>query len=140
MARFKLTIEYEGTRYNGWQIQKGGKTIQGALLDACRELFKTEVLEIYGAGRTDGGVHASGQVAHLAIDTDLLPLKIKYGLNDRLPPDICIISVEEAHNKFLTTESTEFHGVDFLLAINFRLNLQLPVACRLLPYIYIQPD
>jgi len=94
MARFKLTIEYEGTRYNGWQIQKGGKTIQGALLDACRELFKTEVLEIYGAGRTDGGV------PHLAIDTDLLPLKIKYGLNDRLPPDICIISVEEAHNKF----------------------------------------
>jgi tRNA pseudouridine38-40 synthase len=100
MGRFKLTLEYEGTRYSGWQIQKGGRTVQGAMLDACRELFKTEALEIYGAGRTDGGVHASGQVAHLAIDTDMLPLKIKYGLNDRLPPDICVINVEEAHAKF----------------------------------------
>ena len=42
MSKFKLTIEYEGTRYSGWQMQKGGKTIQGEILDACRELFKTE--------------------------------------------------------------------------------------------------
>jgi tRNA pseudouridine38-40 synthase len=100
MAKFKLTIEYEGTRYTGWQMQKGGKTIQGEILDACRELFKNETIDIFGAGRTDGGVHASGQVAHLEVETDLLPLKIKYGINDRLPPDICIINVEEAHQKF----------------------------------------
>ncbi|TAL71547.1 MAG: tRNA pseudouridine(38-40) synthase TruA [Bacteroidetes bacterium] len=100
MGRFKLTIEYEGTRYSGWQMQKGGKTIQGAILDACRELFRTEELDLSGAGRTDGGVHALGQVAHLGVDTDLLPLKIKYGINDRLPPDICVINVEEAHPKF----------------------------------------
>ena len=100
MSKFKLTIEYEGTRYSGWQMQKGGKTIQGAILDACRELFGTEKLEIFGAGRTDGGVHALAQVAHLEVDTDLVPLKIKYGINDRLPPDICITNVEEAHTKF----------------------------------------
>jgi len=100
MARYKLTIEYDGTRYAGWQMQKGGKTIQGAIIDACRELFKTEKLDVYGAGRTDGGVHATGQVAHLDVDTDLPLLKIKYGINDRLPPDVCIINVEEAHPKF----------------------------------------
>lgn len=100
MGRFKLTIEYDGTRYIGWQMQKGGKTIQGELLDACRGLFKNEEIDLFGAGRTDGGVHASGQVAHLGVDTELPLLKIKYGINDRLPPDICVINVEEAHPKF----------------------------------------
>jgi tRNA pseudouridine38-40 synthase len=100
MGRYKLTIEYEGTRYTGWQIQKGGKTIQGEILGACRDLFNTEAIDLLGAGRTDGGVHAIGQIAHLGVETDLVPLKIKYGINDRLPPDICIINVEEAHHKF----------------------------------------
>jgi tRNA pseudouridine38-40 synthase len=100
MSRFKLTLEYDGTRYSGWQIQKGGKTIQGELLDACRDLFETGEIDLFGAGRTDGGVHALGQVAHLGIETDMVPLRIKYGINDRLPPDICIVNVEEAHPKF----------------------------------------
>lgn len=100
MARFKLIIEYDGTRYAGWQMQKGGRTIQGELLDACRDLFGTDEVDLFGAGRTDGGVHALGQVAHLGVETGLLPLKIKYGINDRLPPDICIKNVETAHNKF----------------------------------------
>ena len=100
MSRFKLTIEYDGTRYSGWQMQKGGKTIQGEILDACRELFNNEEIDIFGAGRTDGGVHASGQVAHLGVETELAPLKIKYGINDRLPPDISIINVEQAHPRF----------------------------------------
>jgi tRNA pseudouridine38-40 synthase len=100
MSRFKLTIEYEGTRYSGWQMQKGGKTIQGELLDASRDLFKNVEIDLFGAGRTDGGVHASGQVAHLGVETDLSPLRIKYGINDRLPPDICILNVEAVHPKF----------------------------------------
>lgn len=100
MSRYKLTIEYEGTRYSGWQMQKGGKTIQGEVLDACRDLFKVNITDVFGAGRTDGGVHAAGQVAHVEVETDLLPLKIKYGINDRLPPDICIIDVEPAEENF----------------------------------------
>ena len=100
MPRFKLTIEYDGTRYSGWQMQKGGKSIQGEILDACRELFSTEKIDLYGAGRTDGGVHAIGQVAHLDVDTDLPLIRIKYGINDRLPPDICILNVEEADPEF----------------------------------------
>jgi tRNA pseudouridine38-40 synthase len=100
MSRYKLLIEYEGTRYSGWQMQKGGKSIQGEIMDACRELFEKSELDVYGAGRTDGGVHAIGQVAHLEVDTDLPPLRIKYGINDRLPPDISIIDVEKAADNF----------------------------------------
>ena len=100
MSRYKITIEYEGTRYSGWQMQKGGKTIQGEILDACRDLVKNDNIDVYGAGRTDGGVHALGQVAHLDIVTDLVPLKIKYGINDRLPPDVCILNVEKVDDKF----------------------------------------
>ena len=100
MSRFKITLEYEGTRYIGWQMQRGGKTIQGELLDASKELFGAEEVEIYGAGRTDGGVHALKQIAHLDAETALDPLRIKYGLNDRLPPDISVINVEMASPKF----------------------------------------
>lgn len=100
MSRYKLTIEYDGTRYSGWQMQKGGKSIQGEIIDACRELFGSESIDLYGAGRTDGGVHATGQVAHLDITTDLPILRIKYGINDRLPPDICILNVENADPSF----------------------------------------
>jgi tRNA pseudouridine38-40 synthase len=96
MNRFRLTVEYEGTRYAGWQIQKGGKSIQGELLDACRDLFNTDKVDLFGAGRTDSGVHALGQVAHLGVETDLPPLRVKYGLNDRLPQDISIINAEQA--------------------------------------------
>lgn len=100
MSKFKLTVEYDGTRYAGWQMQKGGKTIQGEIMDACKDLFKVGSIDVFGAGRTDGGVHATGQVAHIEIATDLVPLRIKYGINDRLPPDICIKNVEVAHPKF----------------------------------------
>jgi tRNA pseudouridine38-40 synthase len=100
MSRFKLTLEYEGTKYDGWQMQRGGKSIQGEILDACRELFNQDKIEIYGAGRTDSGVHALAQVAHLEVNTDLAPLRIKYGINDRLPSDICILKVEEANPGF----------------------------------------
>lgn len=100
MPRFKLTIEYDGTRYSGWQMQKGGKSIQGEIIDACRELFGSDNIDLYGAGRTDSGVHATGQVAHLEVRTDLPLVRIKYGINDRLPPDICILNVENADPSF----------------------------------------
>jgi tRNA pseudouridine38-40 synthase len=100
MSRFKLTIEYDGTRYSGWQLQKGGKSIQGELLDVCRDLFQGSAVDLFGAGRTDSGVHAIGQVAHLGVETGLPPLRIKYGLNDRLPADISIVGVEDCDPRF----------------------------------------
>jgi tRNA pseudouridine38-40 synthase len=100
MSRFKLTLEYDGTRYSGWQMQKTGKSVQGELLDACCDLFGTRDIDLYGAGRTDSGVHATGQVAHLEASTDLLPLRIRYGINDRLPSDISVINAEHAGPDF----------------------------------------
>ncbi len=100
MARFKITLEYDGSRYAGWQLQKGEKTIQGAFFDACKVLFPNKKFEFYGAGRTDAGVHALEQIAHLEIDTDLSPQRIQYGLNDKLPHDINVLLIEPASPKF----------------------------------------
>jgi tRNA pseudouridine38-40 synthase len=91
MARFRLLIEYEGTRYHGWQMNPGVKTIQGELLAACEVLFNSKKIELYGAGRTDAGVHALGQVAHLDALTQMKPEMIVQRLNDTLPYDIHIL-------------------------------------------------
>ena len=98
--RFKLYIEYEGTRYSGWQMQKNSKSIQGKLYEVAEKIFKGERMEIYGSGRTDAGVHALCQVAHLDVKTMLAPEIIRMKLNDELPADINIIEVEKVHQKF----------------------------------------
>lgn len=100
MPRFKLYIEYEGTRYSGWQVQKNARTVQGELIGAMRKVFGTDDFELYGAGRTDAGVHALEQVAHLEVKTMLGPEIIRLKVNDELPADIGIIEVEKAHAHF----------------------------------------
>ncbi|PJA96059.1 MAG: tRNA pseudouridine(38-40) synthase TruA [Ignavibacteriales bacterium CG_4_9_14_3_um_filter_34_10] len=100
MARFKFYIEYEGTRYSGWQIQKNAKTIQGKIDEALKTIFKNKEYEFYGSGRTDSGVHALCQVAHLEINTNFSPEMIRMKINDLLPYDINIISVEKAKPNF----------------------------------------
>ena len=69
LPRFKLLIEYAGTRYSGWQIQKNARTVQGEIDRAIREAFRPREFELYGSGRTDAGVHALAQVAHLELYT-----------------------------------------------------------------------
>ena len=96
MPRFKVTLEYEGTRYSGWQVQKNARTVQGELHRALRAVFASPDFELYGSGRTDAGVHALGQVAHLDARTVLGPEIIRMKANDLLPPDINIIEVEKA--------------------------------------------
>jgi tRNA pseudouridine38-40 synthase len=100
MSRFKLTLEFEGTRYNGWQVQKNQSTIQGKLLEISKEIFQTDRFEVYGSGRTDRGVHGLGQVAHLDVKTNLDPNKIRISFNDLLPHDINILKVEPVHDRF----------------------------------------
>jgi tRNA pseudouridine38-40 synthase len=100
MARFKLYIEYEGTRYSGWQVQKNARTVQGKLLEAVEKIFKNERVDLQGSGRTDAGVHALSQVAHLDVKTVLAPEIIKMKLNDELPSDINILEVEKINPKF----------------------------------------
>lgn len=99
--RYKVTLEYDGTRYAGWQLQKNAKTVQGELITACAEVFGTADVEVYGAGRTDAGVHARGQVAHIEAPALKWPLQqIRFQLNDILPHDINVLSVEKTHPRF----------------------------------------
>lgn len=100
MARFKVYLEYEGTRYSGWQVQKNARTVQGELLEAAQNVFTTRELEFQGAGRTDAGVHALCQVAHLDVRTMLAPEIIRMKLNDELPADINLLEVEKAPTSF----------------------------------------
>ena len=100
MARFKVTLEYEGTRYSGWQVQKNARTVQGELNSALRAVLRGADFELYGSGRTDAGVHALAQVAHLEAKTMLAPEIIRMKVNDELPPDINIIEVEQAPRAF----------------------------------------
>ena len=102
MPTWKLEIEYEGTRYRGWQIQHNAKTVQGELMNAARQLF-SERVEIGGSGRTDAGVHAIQQIAHLKVSDlkqNLTPRQIQYGFNDLLPHDINILRVQNASENF----------------------------------------
>lgn len=101
MGRYKLTLEYDGSAYHGWQMQKDSNSVQGKLVDAVRQAFGMQSkFELYGAGRTDAGVHALGQVAHLDINTTLTPKQIKFKLNDALPATISIIDVKAVSPKF----------------------------------------
>ncbi len=100
MARFKVFIEYEGTRYSGWQIQKNARTIQGEIMGALRAVLGTDDFEFQGSGRTDAGVHAIVQVAHLEAKTVLGPEIIRKKVNDELPADINILEVEKANPSF----------------------------------------
>jgi tRNA pseudouridine38-40 synthase len=100
MPRFKLLIEYAGTRYSGWQIQKNARTVQGEIDHAIRVVAPRAAFELYGAGRTDAGVHALGQVAHLELRTAMPPATLAARLNDELPFDINILSAEKVAHRF----------------------------------------
>jgi tRNA pseudouridine38-40 synthase len=100
MARFKLFIEYAGTRYSGWQIQKNARTVQGELTRVIQDASGQRQFELYGSGRTDAGVHALEQVAHLDIITGLPPETLRRRINDALPSDIHVLSIELTQRKF----------------------------------------
>src|SRR2546422_3983039 len=101
MTTFKITLEYEGTRYSGWQIQKNVRTVMGEIRKAAQQIFDGDI-EIQGAGRTDAGVHALGQVMHIKVNSALAPTpdQIKRRLNDLLPADIAILDVARAPRNF----------------------------------------
>ena len=100
MPRFKLLIEYAGTRYSGWQIQKNARTVQGEIDRAIREVSSRREFELYGSGRTDAGVHALAQVAHLELYTTLPAESLRRKLNDELPSDIHIRAIDAVPHRF----------------------------------------
>ena len=106
MPTYRLTLEYEGTRYSGWQAQGNTqKTVQGHLLRAARDVLGE--VDLGGAGRTDAGVHASGQVAHLRTRKTLEPLQLTRKLNDLLPHDINILDAVRARDNFHARHDAE---------------------------------
>jgi tRNA pseudouridine38-40 synthase len=99
MRNIKLLIEYDGTNYQGWQVQPDGLTIQGMLEEKLSRL-SSERIHVIGSGRTDSGVHALGQVAHFRTQSQMDIRTIQRALNSLLPPDIVIREVEEVDEGF----------------------------------------
>src|SRR5260221_3887152 len=99
MSTFKITLAYDGTEFVGWQRQAEGISIQGLLEDALRELDHRDVAVI-GAGRTDSGVHALGQVASFTLNRLIDPDKLRQALNARLPQDVRIVRAEQVPETF----------------------------------------
>lgn len=99
MRNIKITLEYDGTNFYGWQVQPGMRTVQGILEKAIEKLFNKKIKTV-GAGRTDTGVHAIGQVANFFINKRYELETIKKALNTYLPQDIFIKNIEKADTNF----------------------------------------
>jgi tRNA pseudouridine38-40 synthase len=95
-----MTIEYAGTRYSGWQRQKNARTVQGELERGVAAVTGEHAFECQGSGRTDAGVHALMQVAHLDVRTRLSPEIFRRRLNEELPADVNVLAIEPAHHRF----------------------------------------
>jgi tRNA pseudouridine38-40 synthase len=116
MRNLKLTLQYDGSNYNGWQRQPVGTTIQALLEDSLAPIEGRPVT-VHGAGRTDAGVHALAQVASVTLDSALDTRTLARALNAVLPEDIRVIDIEEAaadfHARFSATGKTyEYHIVN----------------------------
>jgi len=99
MRNIKLHIEYDGTNYSGWQVQKKLKTIQSTIESALRKILQ-EKIRLIVSGRTDTGVHAQDQVANFSTQSKIPLLKLRSALNSNLPLDITITKAEEARQDF----------------------------------------
>jgi len=111
MRTIKLTLEYDGTAFAGWQIQPRKRTVQGTIQDVLQRITREDV-KLVGASRTDAGVHALGQVAHFRTKSRIRPEKFFIALNGLLPPQISIKSVEEV--------SADFHAIRSAKAKTYR--------------------
>jgi tRNA pseudouridine38-40 synthase len=99
LHKYKITLEYDGTGYRGWQSQKNARSVQGTLIEAAETIFGNSI-ELQGAGRTDAGVHALAQVAHLAAARKINPGRLHDAFNDLLPASINVLAVEAAAPDF----------------------------------------
>jgi tRNA pseudouridine38-40 synthase len=113
--KYKITLEYDGTNYSGWQKQNNARSIQGALITAAQSFLDAPV-EIQGAGRTDAGVHALAQVAHLESAKKINPATLQMGINDHLPASINILKAENAPPRFHARHSAVSRSYLYLIS------------------------
>ncbi|MEA3429314.1 MAG: tRNA pseudouridine synthase A, partial [Thermodesulfobacteriota bacterium] len=120
LQNFKLTIEYDGTEYHGWQRQKNERTIQ-KVIETAISIMTHEKVSLTGSGRTDAGVHALGQTANFHCDTELGPGTFQKGLNSLVPDDIvikeCCLIDDEFHARYNAKSKTYHYKI-----LNQRLN------------------
>lgn len=114
IAHYKLIIQYKGTRYSGWQIQLGTTelTVQGEIMRALTVISKSEDVKSMGAGRTDAGVHALGQVVKVSMPLTIATESLVKAMNVNLPDDIRVLSAELSDENFHPTvhaKSKEYH-------------------------------
>jgi len=115
MFNYKLTLQYDGTRYAGWQIQENALTVQEVIGSSLRQILQEDV-NLIGAGRTDAGVHALGQVANFTLDKELDFFRFKYSINSVLPDDISITNVELVAENFHSRFSAKKRSYIYLLS------------------------
>lgn len=122
LTHFKLTIEYDGTQFHGWQVQPGLPTIQREIQTVLETMTREKIM-IHGSGRTDAGVHALGQVAHFSCDTRITAEQFHLALNQLLPKSIaireCRVVDESFHSRFSAKSKTYQYRI---------LNSRMPVA------------
>jgi len=117
MPRYKLTLEYAGTRYSGWQRQQNARTVEGELQRAIREALKVTRLETYGSGRTDAGVHALAQVAHLDLPSMVPPESLIQRVSAVLPHDINVLAAERVAARFHARHSAVARSYLYQIAL-----------------------
>ncbi|MFP4473006.1 MAG: tRNA pseudouridine(38-40) synthase TruA [Candidatus Omnitrophota bacterium] len=97
---FRVLLEYDGTHFNGWQVQPGDtRTVQGEIESALRRIFQKKI-RLYGSGRTDSGVHARGQTAHFQVKTGMSCNNLVRAINGNLPEDAAVLTIQEAADGF----------------------------------------
>jgi tRNA pseudouridine38-40 synthase len=115
MLNYKITIQYDGTQYSGWQIQENAPTIQEVITNSIEQILQ-ENINLTGAGRTDTGVHALGQVANFVVDRELDLFKFKYSLNSVLPTDISINDIETIEERFHSRFSAKKRSYIYIIS------------------------
>lgn len=145
MPNIKLTVEYDGTNFVGWQIQPNGPSIQGELEKAITQITQERVSTV-AAGRTDAGVHARGQVVSARIQRPIDPPSFAKSLNGILPPDIAVLNAELVADDFHARYSARARVYQYVLALRptaiardfswyvggYNLNLELLQRCALI--------
>lgn len=135
MKNYKIIVQYDGTRYKGWQVQKStDMTIQGKLQDVLSTMIGQEV-EVIGSGRTDAGVHAYGQVANFHVPTHFKAQDIMEYLNHYLPMDIAVVNIQEVDERF----HARYHAVSKTYVYRIHTSTIPNVFERKYMYTYTQP-
>jgi tRNA pseudouridine38-40 synthase len=117
VSNYKLLIEYDGTDYAGWQIQKNAVTVQQKITHAVEVITKDKI-NLIGSGRTDTGVHALGQVANFRIEHELDLRKFHYSLNAVLPNDISVVKIEKVNESFHARYDAKYRSYIYIFLHN----------------------